>query len=214
MWLVENLKKEEVDMLVVLGGDGTLTSARDFARKGVRIIGVPKTIDNDLSETDVSFGFNSAVDVVVGALDKLHITAESHHRIMILEVMGRNAGWIALHAGIAGSADVILVPEIPYSLDAIVTKINESSQRGISFSIIVVSEGAKEKGGKLTVNKIVKDSPDPVRLSGIGNKLALDLEEKISEHEIRNTVLGHLQRGGITSAYDLSTFHPIRCCRG
>lgn len=208
---IENLKKEGVDVLVVLGGDGTLTSARDFARKGVKIIGVPKTIDNDLSETDVSFGFNSAVDVVVGALDKLHTTAESHHRIMILEVMGRNAGWIALHAGIAGSADVILVPEIPYSLDAIVTKINERSHRGIPFSIIVVSEGAKESGGELTVNKIVSDSPDPVRLGGIGNKLALDLEAIISEHEIRNTVLGHLQRGGITSAYDrlLSTRYGV-----
>jgi len=208
---VANLKKEGVDVLVVLGGDGTLTSARDFARKGVNVIGVPKTIDNDLSKTDVTFGFNSAVDVVVDALDKLHTTAESHHRIMILEVMGRNAGWIALHAGIAGSADVILIPEIPYSLDTIVTKINERSQRGIPFSIIVVSEGAKAKGGELTVSKIVCDSPDPVRLGGIGNKLALDLEARIPDHEFRNTVLGHLQRGGITSAYDrlLSTRYGI-----
>ncbi|KNZ41600.1 6-phosphofructokinase [Acetobacterium bakii] len=208
---VANLKKEGVDVLVVLGGDGTLTSARDFARKGVNVIGVPKTIDNDLSKTDVTFGFNSAVDVVVDALDKLHTTAESHHRIMILEVMGRNAGWIALHAGIAGSADVILIPEIPYSLDGIVAKINERSQRGIPFSIIVVSEGAKEKGGELTVCKIVSDSPDPVRLGGIGNKLALDLEGRIPDHEFRNTVLGHLQRGGITSAYDrlLSTRYGI-----
>lgn len=158
MWAVANMKKEGVDVLVVLGGDGTLTSARDFARKGVNVIGVPKTIDNDLSKTDVTFGFNSAVDVVVDALDKLHTTAESHHRIMILEVMGRNAGWIALHAGIAGSADVILIPEIPFSLDAIVAKMNERSQRGLPFSIIVVSEGAMEKGGELTVQKIVNDS--------------------------------------------------------
>lgn len=208
---IENLKKEGVDVLVVLGGDGTLASARDFARKGVNVIGVPKTIDNDLSKTDVTFGFNSAVDVVVDALDKLHTTAESHHRIMILEVMGRNAGWIGLHAGIAGSADVILIPEIPFSLDAIIAKLNERSQRGLPFSIIVVAEGAMEKGGELTIQKIVNDSPDPVRLGGIGNKLALALEAKISRHEIRNTVLGHLQRGGITSAYDrlLSTRYGV-----
>ncbi|MBU4541510.1 MAG: 6-phosphofructokinase [Firmicutes bacterium] len=208
---IENLKKEGVDVLVVLGGDGTLASARDFARKGVNVIGVPKTIDNDLSKTDVTFGFNSAVDVVVDALDKLHTTAESHHRIMILEVMGRNAGWIGLHAGIAGSADVILIPEIPFSLDAIIAKLNERSQRGLPFSIIVVAEGAMEKGGELTIQKIVSDSPDPVRLGGIGNKLALALEAKISRHEIRNTVLGHLQRGGITSAYDrlLSTRYGV-----
>lgn len=208
---VENLKKEGVDVLVVLGGDGTLTSARDFARKGIRVIGVPKTIDNDLSATEVTFGFNSAVDVVVDALDKLHTTAESHHRIMLLEVMGRNAGWIALHAGIAGSADVILLPEIPYSLDSVVNKVKARSAKGIPFSIIVVAEGAKEKGGELIVNKVVADSPDPIRLGGIGNKLARDLEEKISEHEIRNTVLGHLQRGGITSAYDrlLSTRYGV-----
>ncbi|WP_296561576.1 6-phosphofructokinase [uncultured Acetobacterium sp.] len=208
---IENLKKEGVDVLVVLGGDGTLASARDFARKGVNVIGVPKTIDNDLSKTDVTFGFNSAVDVVVDALDKLHTTAESHHRIMILEVMGRNAGWIGLHAGIAGSADVILIPEIPFSLDAIIAKLNERSQRGLPFSIIVVAEGAMEKGGELTIQKIVSNSPDPVRLGGIGNKLALALEAKISRHEIRNTVLGHLQRGGITSAYDrlLSTRYGV-----
>lgn len=208
---IENMKKEGVDVLVVLGGDGTLTSARDFARKGVKVIGVPKTIDNDLSLTDVTFGFNSAVDVVVDALDKLHTTAESHHRIMILEVMGRNAGWIALHSGIAGSADVILIPEIPFSVDTIVAKIEERNNRGLLFSIIVVSEGAKEKGGELCVQKIVCDSPDPIRLGGIGNKLALALEAKISKHEIRNTVLGHLQRGGITSAYDrlLSTRYGV-----
>lgn len=208
---VENLKKEGVDVLVVLGGDGTLTSARDFARKGINVIGVPKTIDNDLSATEVTFGFNSAVDVVVDALDKLHTTAESHHRIMLLEVMGRNAGWIALHSGIAGSADVILIPEIPYSLDSVVNKINERSKNGIPFSIIVVAEGAREKGGELIVNKVVADSPDPIRLGGIGNKLARDLEEQISDHEIRNTVLGHLQRGGITSAYDrlLSTRYGV-----
>jgi 6-phosphofructokinase 1 len=121
---------------------------------------------------------------------------------MLLEVMGRHAGWIALHAGIAGSADVILIPEIPYSVEAVSEKIMQRSNAGIPFSIIVVAEGAKELGGQQIVNKVVKDSPDPIRLGGIGNKLAKDLEERITEHEIRCTVLGHLQRGGITSAYD------------
>ena len=122
---VENLKKEGVDVLVVIGGDGTLTSARDFARKGINVIGVPKTIDNDLASTDVTFGFNTAIDVVTEALDRLHTTAESHHRIMLCEVMGRNAGWIALESGIAGSADVILLPEIPYDINKIAAKVKE-----------------------------------------------------------------------------------------
>ena len=176
----ENLKREGVDVLVVIGGDGTLTSARDFARKGVNVIGVPKTIDNDLSSTDVTFGFNTAIDVATEALDRLHTTAESHHRIMICEVMGRNAGWIALESGIAGSADVILLPEIPYD-------------------------------GDVVVSKIVSDSPDPIRLGGIGNKLADDLEKLIKDHEVRCTVLGHVQRGGNTCTYDriLSTRYGV-----
>ena len=127
---VENLKKEGVDVLVVIGGDGTLTSARDFARKGINVIGVPKTIDNDLASTDVTFGFNSALDVATEALDRLHTTAESHHRVMLLEVMGRNAGWIALESGIAGSADVILIPEIPYDINKIVEKLKERRDKG------------------------------------------------------------------------------------
>lgn len=125
---VENMKKEGVDVLVVIGGDGTLTSARDFARKGVKVIGVPKTIDNDLASTDITFGFNTAIGVATEALDRLHTTAESHHRIMVCEVMGRNAGWIALESGIAGSADVILIPEIPYDINRVVDKINERKQ--------------------------------------------------------------------------------------
>lgn len=122
---VENLKKENVDVLVVIGGDGTLTSARDFARKGINVIGVPKTIDNDLGSTDITFGFNTSIDIATEALDRLHTTAESHHRIMILEVMGRNAGFIALESGIAGSADVILIPEVPYDINKIVEKVEE-----------------------------------------------------------------------------------------
>ncbi len=208
---VENMKKSGVDVLVVIGGDGTLTSARDFARKGVKVIGVPKTIDNDLAATDVTFGFNTAIDVATEALDRLHTTAESHHRIMICEVMGRNAGWIALHSGIAGSADVILIPEIPYDINKIAEKVKERQEAGRPFSIIVVAEGAKPKDGEVVVSKIVKDSPDPIRLGGIGNKLANDLEDIIKGHEIRATILGHVQRGGNTSTYDriLSTRYGV-----
>lgn len=208
---VENLKKEGVDVLVVIGGDGTLTSARDFSRKGIKVIGVPKTIDNDLASTDVTFGFNTAIDVATEALDRLHTTAESHHRIMICEVMGRGAGWIALESGIAGSSDVILLPEIPYDINKIVDKINERKEEGKPFTIITVAEGAKPKDGEVVVSKIVEDSPDPIRLGGIGNKLAEDLEKIIKENEVRCTVLGHVQRGGNTSTYDriLSTRYGV-----
>ena len=208
---VENLKKEGVDVLVVIGGDGTLTSARDFARKGIKVIGVPKTIDNDLASTDVTFGFNTAIDVVTEALDRLHTTAESHHRIMLCEVMGRNAGWIALEAGIAGSADIILLPEIPYDINKIAEKVKEREEQGKNFTIIVVSEGARPKDGEVVVAKIVADSPDPIRLGGIGNKIAGDLEKLINDHEVRCTILGHVQRGGNTSTYDriLSTRYGV-----
>jgi 6-phosphofructokinase 1 len=208
---VENMKKEGIDTLVVIGGDGTLTSARDFSRKGINVIGVPKTIDNDLEATDVTFGFNTAIEIATEALDRLHTTAESHHRIMLLEVMGRNAGWIALESGIAGSADVILIPEIPYDINKIVDKIREREAQGKPFSIIVVAEGAKPLNGEVVVSKVVADSPDPIRLGGIANKLAIDLEKLIKNHEVRSTVLGHIQRGGNTSTYDriLSTRYGV-----
>lgn len=208
---VANMKKEGVDALVVIGGDGTLTSARDFSRKGVNVIGVPKTIDNDLASTDVTFGFNTSIEVVTEALDRLHTTAESHHRVMLCEVMGRNAGWIALESGIAGSADVILIPEIPYDINKIKEKIEEREKKGKLFTIIVVSEGAKPKDGEVVVARVVKDSPDPIRLGGIGNKLANDLEEILDGKEVRCTVLGHVQRGGITCTYDriLSTRYGV-----
>ncbi|WP_294371323.1 6-phosphofructokinase [uncultured Clostridium sp.] len=208
---VENLKKENVDVLIVIGGDGTLTSARDFARKGVNVIGVPKTIDNDLGSTDTTFGFNTSIGVATEALDRLHTTAESHHRIMILEVMGRNAGFIALESGIAGSADVILIPEIPYDINKIVEKIEDRKKQGKLFTIIVVAEGAKPKDGDVMVAKIVEDSPDPIRLGGIGNKLANDLEKLVDGREVRCTVLGHIQRGGTTCTFDriLSTRYGV-----
>lgn len=208
---IENLKKENVDALVIIGGDGTLTSARDFARKGVKVIGVPKTIDNDLASTDTTFGFYTALDVATEALDRLHTTAESHHRVMILEVMGRNAGWIALMSGLAGSADVILLPEIPYDLEKVADTIKYRSSHGKPFSIIVVAEGAKPKNGEVVIERIIENSPDPIRLGGIANKLAHDLEKLISDHEIRSTVLGHLQRGGNASTFDriLSTRYGV-----
>ena len=172
---------------------------------------MPKTIDNDLASTDVTFGFNTAIDVVTEALDRLHTTAESHHRIMLCEVMGRNAGWIALESGIAGSADVILIPEIPYDLNKIIDKVKERESCGKNFTIIVVAEGAKPKDGNVVISKIVKDSPDPIRLGGIGNKLAGDIECLMKDKEVRCTVLGHIQRGGNTCTYDriLSTRYGV-----
>ena len=208
---VDNMKKEGVDVLIVIGGDGTLTSARDFARKGIKVIGVPKTIDNDLGSTDITFGFNTSIDIATEALDRLHTTAESHHRIMILEVMGRNAGFIALESGIAGSADVILLPEIPYDINKIVEKVEERKSQGKLFTIIVVAEGAKSKDGDVIVAKIVENSPDPIRLGGSGNKLAEDLEKLVNGREVRCTVLGHIQRGGTTCTFDriLSTRYGV-----
>lgn len=198
---VENLKNAGIDVLFVVGGDGTLTSARDFARKGVKIIAIPKTIDNDLASTDTTFGFSTAVDVATEALDRLHTTASSHHRIMVLEVMGRYAGWIALHAGIAGGADAILIPEIPYNIDYVASKIMRRKELGKDFSVIVVAEGAKPIHGEMVVQSVVADSPDPIRLGGIGNKVAMDLQ-KLCGNESRATILGHLQRGGSPSSAD------------
>ncbi|MBR1737792.1 MAG: ATP-dependent 6-phosphofructokinase [Firmicutes bacterium] len=199
---VENLKKDGVDALIILGGDGTLTSARDFSRKGVKVVGVPKTIDNDLRATDATFGFNTAIDIVVENLGRIHTTARSHHRVFVVEVMGRTAGWIAIASGIAGSADVILIPEIPYTIENIVKKIKQRDEEGKVFTIIVVCEGAKEFGGEAVVNKVVEDSPEPIRLGGIGAKLAHQLEQVIDNHEVRSVSLGNIQRGGEPSAYD------------
>lgn len=208
---LENLARIGVDCLITIGGDGTLTSARDFFRKGFNVVGVPKTIDNDLSATDVTFGFNTAVTTATDAIDKLHSTAESHHRVMILEVMGRYAGWIALESGLAGGADVILLPEIPYDIEKVTEKLIERKGAGKNFSIIVISEGAKPIGGELAVSKIVEDSPDAIRLGGIGNRLADEIEKKIG-FETRVTILGHLQRGGHPTAYDriLSTRYGVK----
>ncbi len=213
-WVVDNFKKNKFDALIVIGGDGSLSIGYEFFKLGLPIIGVPKTIDNDLMETDVTFGFNTAVETATFAIDKLHTTAESHHRVMIIEVMGRYAGWIALESGIAGGADVILIPEIPYTIENVIKKIEEREKEGKRFSIIVVAEGAKEKEGEMVVKKVVQTGSDPIRLGGVGNVLGEKIE-KISNIETRVTVLGHLQRGGSPSPYDrvLATRFGIEAMR-
>lgn len=207
---IENMKELGIQGLIVIGGDGSLHIAQEFYEKGIKVVGVPKTIDNDLSATDVTFGFHTAVDTATEALDRLHTTAESHHRIMILEVMGRYAGWIALHAGMAGGADVILIPEISYRVDKVVEKIKHRYEQGKKFSIIVVAEGAQEVDGEMVVKQMVPQSHDPIRLGGAGEKLAQQLE-KTAGMETRVTVLGHLQRGGAPIPYDriLSTRYGV-----
>ncbi|MDI9432781.1 MAG: ATP-dependent 6-phosphofructokinase [Planctomycetota bacterium] len=195
------LKERDIDALVCIGGDGTMASAAGFAKKGLTVIGVPKTIDNDLAGTDVTFGFDTAVTTATEAIDKVHTTASSHQRVMIVEVMGRYAGWIALYAGAAGGADVILLPEIPYKLDTVCQYVIGRSKKGKRFSIIVISEGAKEKGGQMVVLKRVAHSPDPIRLGGIGEKLAEDINRQTGL-DCRAVVLGHVQRGGTPTPRD------------
>ncbi len=200
--VVENLNIHGIDAMVIIGGDGSLTIAKElYEKKGLPVVGVPKTIDNDLSATDQTFGFDTALTTATEALDKLHTTAESHHRVMVLEVMGRYAGWIALESGIAGGADVILIPEIPYLIDMVNAKIIERCNLGKKFSIVVVAEGAKPVDGEMIVKKRIEDSFDPIRLGGIGTKVAKQIEEGTGM-ETRVTVLGHLQRGGTPTAFD------------
>ena len=197
---IENLSRLEIEALVVLGGEGTLEIAAEVDRRGFPVIGVPKTIDNDLAATELTFGFVTALDIATEALDRLHTTAESHDRVMILEVMGRHAGWIALHSGIAGGADVILIPEIPFSVESVAKKINQREACGSQFSIIVVSEGAQEIGHDIIYQE-QGDAERSPRLGGIGNHLRVDLE-KLTGKETRCVVLGHLQRGGSPNAFD------------
>ena len=198
---IANLKKRGIEALVCIGGDGTMCSAAAFAKKGLPIMGVPKTIDNDIWGTDITFGFNTAVTTATEAIDKIHTTAMSHHRVMIVEVMGRYAGWIALHAGVAGGSDVILIPEIPYRLDKIVDYVLARSKRGKRFSIITVAEGAKAKGGKQVIFKKIKNSPDPIRLGGVAAVLA-DQLGTITGLSCRSVNLGHVQRGGSPTPID------------
>jgi 6-phosphofructokinase 1 len=197
---IANMKVLGIDALVVLGGEGTLTIAAQFDKRGIPVCGVPKTIDNDLAATELTFGFVTALDIATEALDRLHTTAESHDRVMILEVMGRHAGWIALHSGIAGGADVILIPEIPFSVAAVADKIHARDLAGSNFSIIVVAEGAREIGHEL-IYQSKGDALHAPRLGGIGQHLQQELEATTGR-ETRCVVLGHLQRGGRPNAFD------------
>jgi phosphofructokinase-like protein len=199
--VLETIEKNRVDALIVIGGDGTLTAANIFSQMGIPVVGVPKTIDNDLIGTDYTIGFNTAVDTAADAIDKLHSTAESHHRLMVLEVMGRYAGWIALTAGMAAGADIILLPELPYDSKVILSAIEQRVGMGRHFSIIVVSEGVKPFNGNLISRRIVESSPDPLRLGGVGPVIAEDLEA-LSGIDSRAVVLGHLQRGGRPIPFD------------
>jgi ATP-dependent phosphofructokinase / diphosphate-dependent phosphofructokinase len=196
----ENLKKLGIDALIAIGGEDTLGVATTLTEHGFHVIGVPKTIDNDLSGTDYTFGFDTAVSIATEAIDRLHTTAESHHRILICEVMGRHAGWIALHSGMAGGANVILIPEVKFDLDEVVGWV-ESRFKASYAPIIVVAEGAIPADGDLITKDASRDSFGHVKLSGIGEWLAQQVEARTG-HEARTTVLGHIQRGGSPTAYD------------
>lgn len=199
--IIGKLQKLGIEALIVAGGDGSLKIALELMNKGMPVVGVPKTIDNDLMETDVTFGYNSALETATDALDKLHTTAESHHRVMIMEVMGRYSGWIALESGIAGSADVVLIPEIPFSIEKICHALDAKRKEGERFSIIVVAEGAYPVGGKRIVRECKSGSGTLERLGGVGDYVAREIG-LCSGMETRVTVLGHLQRGGSPTTFD------------
>jgi len=197
---VEMYHELQLDALVVIGGDGTLSIAHEFHKRGIPLVGVPKTIDNDIAETTITFGFDSAVSFATEAIDRLHTTAQSHHRVMVVELMGRYAGWIALYAGVAGGADVILIPEIPFDLEKVAERITARDRFGARFSIVVVAEGAKAVGGMRTIMK-EGDAATAERLGGVGALVAAQLEA-LTAKESRYVVLGHLQRGGAPTSND------------
>lgn len=199
--IIENLDIFKIDALICVGGDGTMTIAGRLCEAGIDIIGVPKTIDNDLDMTEVTFGFMTAVNTATEAIDKLHSTADSHHRIMLLEVMGRNSGWIALESGIAGGADVIIIPEIPYDINKICQQVLNRKNSGKNFSIIVVAEGAVSVNGENSAEISEEGGYKKIRYGGISNKIAEEIEN-ITNVETRVTVLGYLQRGGRPVTYD------------
>ena len=210
---VQNVKDAGFDCIFTLGGDGTQKSARDLSLKGINVIGVPKTIDNDVACTEITFGYNTAVSVAAEAIDRLHSTGETHHRIMVLEVMGRYAGWIALESAIAGGADVALIPEIPYDINRVAQKVNNRRKRGKDFSIVVVAEGAAPKDGQITVKETRNNGKgvDNTKLGGVGQIVAKQLQE-ITGLEARSTTLGYMQRGGTPTAFDrvLSTKYGVK----
>jgi 6-phosphofructokinase 1 len=197
--VIQALADHGIDALVAIGGDGSLTIAHELFKQGLKVVGVPKTIDNDLAATNITFGFQTAVDTATDAIDKLHSTAQAHQRVMVIELMGRDAGWIALYSGVAGTADVILIPEIPYDLDVICGKIEERYHMGRrGFAMVVVAEGAYPKRGK---PHFMKKGKGQVRLGGIGEHVAEEIQKRTGR-ETRTLVLGHLQRGGSPNPYD------------
>ena len=198
--LLENARNLGIDAFIAIGGDGSLAIARLLAQKGARVVGVPKTIDNDVSGTITTFGFDTAVTTAMEAIDKLHTTAESHDRVIVLEVMGRHAGFIALHSGVAGAAHAILIPEIPYDIDALCAAIMEREKRGRHFDIVVAAEGAFPKDGAESAIGASRPAPDR-RVGGIAERLAKQIQQRTGK-ECRSLVLGHLQRGGMPTGYD------------
>jgi phosphofructokinase-like protein len=199
--VIENFDKLELDALVCIGGDGTFTVAFKLHQLGIPLVGIPKTIDNDLEKTDFTIGFDSAVAVATESIDNIHTTAESHHRVMIVEVMGRYVGWLALYSGVAGGGDVILIPEIKFSMEKVCRELERRSKLGKRFSIMVVSEGVKLDGSGLVVKRTVKGSTDAIRLGGVSYRIAEQIED-ITGLETRVAVLGHLQRGGKPTPFD------------
>jgi ATP-dependent phosphofructokinase / diphosphate-dependent phosphofructokinase len=197
----ENLAKHGCDALIAIGGDDTLSVAQKLFANGVKVVGVPKTIDNDLSGTDFTFGFDTAVNVATEAIDRVHTTAEAHNRVIVVEVMGRDSGWIATYSGIAGGADVILIPEVPFNIDEVAELIRQRHARGRYFSIVVAAEGAKFSGAKETMPASGVDEFGHARLGGIGAVVAAEIEKRTG-FESRSVVLGHIQRGGTPSAFD------------
>jgi 6-phosphofructokinase 1 len=197
--LIRAFRLHQIDALISVGGDGSMLIANELAKKGLWVVGVPKTIDNDLDKTVITFGFDTACSFTVDCLDRLHTTAASHNRIIVMEVMGRYSGWIALESGLAGSADVILIPEIPYDLEKVAQKIHDREERGSLFSIVEVAEGAKPKGG--TTSIIARETGGAERLGGVGEKIAEELQE-LTGKETRLVVLGHLLRGGSPTGFD------------
>jgi 6-phosphofructokinase 1 len=198
--LIENMRERGIDAIITIGGDGSLEIAQRLYEKGVNIVGVPKTIDNDVSGTVTTFGFDTAVSTAIEAIDKLHTTAESHDRVIVLEVMGRHAGFIALHSGVAGTADVILIPEIPYDIEKVCEKIMARHRAGRQFSIVVVAEGAYPIGG--TVSTLGESLPgEAPRIGGVADGLAREIQKR-TKKETRSLILGHLQRGGMPTGYD------------
>jgi 6-phosphofructokinase 1 len=198
---MELYKDLGLEALITVGGDGTMTISGMLSEIGANIVGVPKTIDKDLMETDTTFGFDTARNIATEAIDRLHTTAQSHHRVMVVEVMGRNAGWLALESGLAGGGDIILIPEIPYDMKQVIQVVRQRSRFGKRFSIVVVAEGARPEGGEQVIKKIVEDSPERIRLGGIGHQIAGQIEDE-TEIECRVTILGHLQRGGTPTPLD------------